>query len=191
MSDTSIDAVARWLRLREEHGFRYPESADQLVVQMRHSALLDRLLQGKEPLPEPPPKAFSYPWYGLIEQGCDVTDYLWYHEFSRYGGRFGTEFLNINQTLWPILETVVPGEEWIASYVIPDRDELLRQANLAKLSVDAYLDRLGADVPTRLASTRWRVKHVGTPFYIHANEVCRQKHNNGEYAKIWKISREE
>lgn len=31
------------------------------------SALFNRLLEGKEPLPYPPPTAFSYPWYGIVE----------------------------------------------------------------------------------------------------------------------------
>jgi hypothetical protein len=31
------------------------------------SALFARLLEGKEPLPFPPPTSFSYPWYDLVE----------------------------------------------------------------------------------------------------------------------------
>ncbi|OFC61806.1 hypothetical protein BAE30_03790 [Acidithiobacillus caldus] len=31
------------------------------------SALFWRLLNGKEPLPSPPPTSFSYPWYGVVE----------------------------------------------------------------------------------------------------------------------------
>jgi hypothetical protein len=54
--------VARWLEIG------YPNEAPT-PADAWHSALLGRLLAGKDPLPEPPPLAFSYPWYGLIENG--------------------------------------------------------------------------------------------------------------------------
>jgi len=37
------------------------------MADVHHSALLYRLLSGRPLLPDPPPKAYSYPWYKLAE----------------------------------------------------------------------------------------------------------------------------
>jgi hypothetical protein len=67
-----LNCVRRWLRIRNAAG------DPQLIADIDHSALLERLLDGQEPLPEPPPRAYSYPWYALIERGelqvDDVSD---------------------------------------------------------------------------------------------------------------------
>jgi hypothetical protein len=60
--------VGRWMRLKGEHEQR---GTDELRMWLRgqgaadadHSALLWRLLEGKEPLPEPPPLEHAYPVY--------------------------------------------------------------------------------------------------------------------------------
>lgn len=67
-----ISIIARWLYIREfhespsgtpwaqyDHGF----AMRQMRADVDHSALLRRLLEGKEPLDEPPPKLYSYPVY--------------------------------------------------------------------------------------------------------------------------------
>ena len=54
--------VARWLEVG------YPDKGPT-PADAWHSALLQRLLDGKDPLPVPPPRAYSYPWYALIENG--------------------------------------------------------------------------------------------------------------------------
>ncbi len=40
-----------------------------LPVEIDHSALLKRLIQGKKPLEMAPPRSHSYPWYNLYENG--------------------------------------------------------------------------------------------------------------------------
>lgn len=67
--DLSINTLLKWLKIREENGISFPTELIQFEIDIRKSALLTRMLGGKDPLPEPPPKAFSYPWYSLIEQG--------------------------------------------------------------------------------------------------------------------------
>lgn len=65
----AIKAIEKWLEIREKNGIKNPHDGHQLYVDAVHSSLLKRLFMGIEPLPQPPPKAFSYPWYSLIETG--------------------------------------------------------------------------------------------------------------------------
>lgn len=70
MTDDQIklaEAVVRWIELKRQ--WEKPFGPDELPTDadIAHSALLARLLRGKEPLPEPPPEAFSYPWYEVVE----------------------------------------------------------------------------------------------------------------------------
>jgi hypothetical protein len=89
------------------------QNLKRMTIDIEHSALLQRLLQGKEPLPHPPPLACAYPWYELIESGAgtafDVQE--WPHPEEG-----GTPRLLINQSAqWRILEKV-GAQEWIVTY---------------------------------------------------------------------------
>jgi hypothetical protein len=62
----------RWLALKEKHepshrtggGLRWkPHELTQINADVVHSALLHRLLRGREPLPEPPTLRHAYPVY--------------------------------------------------------------------------------------------------------------------------------
>jgi len=53
-----IDLIAKWADVA---------GGVVSVADIQHSALLYRLLSGKPLLPDPPPKAYSYPWYELAE----------------------------------------------------------------------------------------------------------------------------
>ncbi len=65
-----ILTALRYVRIARREGYTdkhrcpdgVPTDADAL-----HSALLRRLLSGKEPLPEPPPLRHSYPDYAAVE----------------------------------------------------------------------------------------------------------------------------
>lgn len=57
-------AFKQYLLAFKAAGYSFPSDAD-----IDHSTLLDRLLNGKQFLPEPPPLAFSYPMYSLAETG--------------------------------------------------------------------------------------------------------------------------
>lgn len=60
--------VARWFLVRQQWEKRdIPSSFGQLAADADHSALLYRLLSGKEPLPEPPPLRYGYPDYAAAE----------------------------------------------------------------------------------------------------------------------------
>lgn len=57
-----LGCVKRWLDIKNRNRGDMITSAD-----VDHSALLNRLLDGKEPLPEPPPLMNSYPDYNAVE----------------------------------------------------------------------------------------------------------------------------
>lgn len=100
-----IECLLRWLELREA-GANYRPLSNTLRIDVAHSALLRRLLDGKEPLPEPPPKAMSYPWYDLVEQGKGEP----FEVFE-----LNSKELVINQYRWRILEKIGP-QEWTVTY---------------------------------------------------------------------------
>jgi len=88
----TLDAVKLWLKIRGK-----PDDA-QLCADIDHSALLARLLDGKEPLPAPPPRAFSYPWYDLIESGKGDAMEVWRHPPN-------ADTISINQSgQWAVIE---------------------------------------------------------------------------------------
>ena len=62
-------AFFRWLMIREQETGDRPTSVLTLMVDVDKSCLLRRLCDGKEPFPEPPPLAYSAPWYELLEKG--------------------------------------------------------------------------------------------------------------------------
>ncbi len=105
-----IQATFKWLQLRAYHGCDTEVSPTRFRVDAQHSALLERLLEGKDPLPEPPPKSFGYPWYHLIEDGC--AEHV---EVKLYLPNQGEPALLVNQTLWTILEGGT-GPTWVATY---------------------------------------------------------------------------
>ena len=60
------------------------------------SALFWRLLNGKDPLPMPPPTRYSYPWYGIIEEpGPHRVGDIGFHA---YGKPLGQQLAEIRGT---------------------------------------------------------------------------------------------
>lgn len=139
-----IDCLFRWLQIREQYGYEFPQDYCKLRIDADHSALLDRLLQGKEPLPEPPPRAFSYPWYELIENGFAYPYEVWeptnrLHDYPT---------LVIDQSSqWKIVEKIFD-REWICTY------------NIARY-----------DQPPQFVEGRWRIFQIGSniPKYTASN----------------------
>lgn len=110
-----IDLLIRWLEIREENGINDIGSVHLLKINCHKSALLYRMLEGKDPLPIPPPKSYSYPWYELIEKGEATSDDIWEatDDFSKE--LFSYPALIINQYSWKILEKV-NDNEFIITY---------------------------------------------------------------------------
>jgi hypothetical protein len=75
---------------------------NDLRADIWHSALLHRLLEGKEPLEFPPPLAMSYPNYELAETGTET-----YHNTEYYHSFFFSDIIKnclvIEQAVWHIV----------------------------------------------------------------------------------------
>jgi hypothetical protein len=154
-------AVRQWLQIREDNGIPFPASWSSLCADMDHSALLLRLQSGKDPLPEPPPRSYSYPWYDLVEMGMAEGNFeVFEHTFGALA-----PVVVINQMSWDILETITAAEEWILTYRIADTAKLKEMAAEAGHGLDVLLTKHRSDphfsVPMKRAGSSWRLRALG------------------------------
>lgn len=99
----SIQCIVDWLHIREKQGHEFPASVKEFEKEIDHSGLLHRLLEGRGPLPDPPPLSFGYPWYSLIDEGGSEIRDVW--EADAMAQKVvGAPALFINQFPWSILE---------------------------------------------------------------------------------------
>lgn len=143
MISKEIDTFFRWLQIREDHGYPRLTTLAQLRADADHSSLLKRLLAGEEPLPEPPPLAFSYPWCELIEKGQE-------RPFEVYESGFDPDILIVDQGAWVILDR--PGDRsWIVTYKVPDVERIRRASDREFTNIKVGPEYL------KLSESRWRV----------------------------------
>lgn len=88
-------AFNTYLRIleKENNGKHFPPNR----ADIEHSALLSRLLDGNDALPEPPPRMFSYPNYELVETGI-------YYPHEAGESKSQADKVFIDQSLWNIVE---------------------------------------------------------------------------------------
>jgi len=144
-----IGILTRWLEIRDRYG-HHLTTLSQLKADIDHSALLERLLSGREPFPEPPPRAFSYPWYELVEDGR--SEALEAQLIEQDGGLFPKGTLIIDQAPWVVLETLGP-DSWIVTYEFPN-EEYVHQKYVRPMeppTVERYVR----------ATSRWKVYSPG------------------------------
>ncbi len=110
-----LEAVCRWIEAAAAAGVDvFQGGPTQFRANMWHSSLLARLLQGKEPLPEPPPLAYSYPNYSLAEGeecvvGCAaVWTVASLKKAEELEAKSST--LTIDQSVWEVVEQPNPDE---------------------------------------------------------------------------------
>lgn len=154
-----VRAVLRWQRLRAPHLLphlsRIPSDADA-----DHSALLQRLLAGHEPFPTPPPTAYSYPWYSLVEKGWAIAGCeFWHSQPQEYEHSPG--WLHFQQSAWHIQSrgqangypcwTILHPNGWHASVaweegpfvvgrtMVPAPHDILQPAYIVRLAADPLL----------------------------------------------------
>lgn len=140
---SEIDTLLRWLEIyATENPDWAPLDLDQLVqlrADIDHSALLQRLLSGKEPLPHPPPLSYSYPDYELVETGRGIPHEVW--EAESHPG-----YLFIDQDRWIIKER--GHEKWWVEH--PSNPEVVWFVALRETLSDGHktwiLERLGEQV---------------------------------------------
>jgi hypothetical protein len=100
-----VDVLIEWLRVRDRGGRPLPLGYDGLADEVENSALLQRMLTGRAPLSEAPPRSYGQPWYDLVEHGvasnCEVVPLK-----DRLGA---SPKVSINQTAWEVVDTVDGG----------------------------------------------------------------------------------
>ena len=116
-----FDNLIRWLEIREKSGMDFPASPDQFRITMMKSSLLQRMLSGKDPLPIPPPKSYSRPWYDLIEKGEGASLDVWVPN-SWITKLYNYPTLYINQFAWKVLQELGP-ESWLITYAYTSYDQ--------------------------------------------------------------------
>jgi len=137
-----LEKVKQWLRVRIEHQDAPQEVKDvwqQLTADIDHSALLGRLLDGKEPLDIPPPLSYSYPWYELVENGSVEGGF----EVGIYPDGvpiFQLQFpaAHIAQGIWHILEIIDEDKEYIVEW--PQTGLRCRLTNTRDARPDAFYE---------------------------------------------------
>ncbi len=129
-----VMCVLRWLAIRERNNIPPAGRVFQLEDDIVHSKLLRRLIEGKEPLPDPPPDSFGNPWYELGETGeseaVEVQEILWAEQ----------HYVLINQSIWKVVERV---------------SEIERRVQ--------YQDQTTIYRLTQTDDRRWRLQREGTP----------------------------
>jgi hypothetical protein len=128
MNSKLIAAAATWGRVAEREGyskFGLPagngSSFGSGPCIIEKSALLQRLIAGKEPLTYRPPTSNSYPWYEVIESiqsehQVFIGDSLSLGSMMSPGANPGERCISINGALWRIEETICPDQEYIVSW---------------------------------------------------------------------------
>jgi|SRR5579859_745176 len=101
--------MVRWIRIaRAERYDKLGDSPNWLpqISDLLKSRLFWRLRDGKDPLPHPPPTAYSCPWYELIEDGRAHWAYdCFVHKPGEAGlwGRYEVPIANIGQCPYEVL----------------------------------------------------------------------------------------
>jgi len=109
----------RWIRTAKAAGYVFGgEDGLPSLADIDHSALLERLALGHDPLPVPPPRDHGYPWYGLVETGEATLPAFVVHPLPLdFLGRRG--FL-ICQSPWAVVGDV-DAETYAVEYHKPER----------------------------------------------------------------------
>ncbi len=103
------------------------------------SALFWRLLNGKDPLPMPPPTRYSYPWYGIIEEpGPHRVGDIGFHAYGKPLGQQLAEIrgtdredrLFIEQCGWVVLSCNAAAQDMLetlhgGTFTLEDQDRLM------------------------------------------------------------------
>jgi hypothetical protein len=103
-----IKAISTWYGIKNKSPFK----GICLEADLKHSGLFERLMNNKEPLPNPPPLNHSYPWYDLIENGESeiLEPFMAPDDDSFFRGH-----LIIEQHPWKIVKKI-SDKEWLVPH---------------------------------------------------------------------------
>ena len=111
----SAQCIIDWLKIREQEGHPFPTDVSDFAVQMDHSALLRRLMEGKLALPDAPPLSFSNPWYDLAERGHAIPYEVFISELPG-GSLGGGDSIYVNQHPWRIVTANYATEKYVVRF---------------------------------------------------------------------------
>lgn len=171
------NAISRWAETCEEWG----RAARVDVTNINHSALLQRLLAGKVVHPEPPPLAYSYPNYSLLDEGwCEPVEVWHPAKMGIETNSLGPDTLLVDQHRWRIIETL--GEEdWVVTYLIPDR-EAIDKARFSGKPM-RHVER------SVLSKTRWHLRCIGSRIYFNPRGERVRTEGDTKLTTWWRIDR--
>lgn len=150
-----IDILTRWLQIRTENGYDMPRDISHFKITCLKSALLHRMLEGKEPFPIPPPRAFSYPWYDLIENGIAHPYEVWAADDEISFVLTDYPALVIDQSPWKILEKLEE-DSWIITYQYgPDEDRKFAEDKWHVYCVGSNIQKTGHS-----SDKLWEIKKI-------------------------------
>lgn len=149
-----VEALFKVLEIREINGYGFPSDLNQLIVAIRKSALFHRLMEGKEALPVPPPRSYSYPWYSLIEDGYGFPYEVWKDE----NNMFGFPAVGIDQSIWKLEEELGENDYIVRYFISRANDERFES------ETKWHVYRIGSRIPqsTQLGSSNflWKIERV-------------------------------
>lgn len=120
-----VHAVVEWIKTaRKAYGnpewIPYPADID-------HSALLNRLMDGKAPLPYAPTRSFSYPWYDLYDKPMEDQYVVDFHIRD-------DDVAIINQSAWNIVDEIEKDVHYVVTYQnLPDVFDLQLKPYIRKV----------------------------------------------------------
>lgn len=169
-----LSALLKWAKVRLDEGFMSKEEHDAfrraLWLDAEHSlrgGLLERLyVHEEEPLPDPPPKFMSRPWYGVVTgEGENIwTLEVWVDE------RGDEPELVVGQHAWKLLERDESGQHpvYVATPIVGLHQRQARDGKGRRRTPwpRFRFERLSAETrktdegPKNLAWQKWRITRL-------------------------------
>lgn len=148
-----VEILFKVLEIREENGYDFPRDLNHLKISIYKSALFHRMMEGKDPLPVPPPRSYSYPWYSLIEDGYGFPYEVWKEEQM-----FGFPAIGIDQSIWK-LEEELGDKDYIVRYFYGKANKETKESDTRW-----HVYCIGCRVPqsTQLSSSNflWKIERI-------------------------------
>ncbi len=150
-----LQCLIQTLEIRQDNGFDFPNSLDQFKIDIKNSALFQRLLSGKLPLTDPPPKNHGTPWYSLIEDGYGFPIDVW--EANTVLTPY--QAIGIDQSLWHLTDKISDAE-YIIQYVIRKRGDPIAQYRLSNSLWRVFI--IGQRKPPilNLDNNLWKIEKI-------------------------------
>ena len=120
----AINAVFQWLSIIEAMKGEYSHDLQKLKIDADHSALLERIIAKEKVYDTPPPIAFSYPNYSLMDNNYNYPIDVHFNVAS-LDDIYKAKLVIIDQTPWKIVEEPEP-DTYLLQYRIRTGKDTIR-----------------------------------------------------------------